>query len=360
MNPLHYGVVVGINRYPDLNPLKRAKGDAESFGAWLTDPHGGGLPPQNVELVVVEDAQMPDGTLRENAVPTRNEVLSALHRFRKTVNDHIDQHPDEWKNTRLYFYVSGHGIAPGPRDAALLMANASPEWAGENLSCSQLLSFFGESQTFHELVIFADCCRERLANAPLSGVPWPLDARDNGSVLTALGCATHFGDIALEPDEEMEGETDPDKLRGYFTKALLEGLWGQAVDGTNNGEVNSNSLARYVRQRVCDLTKHRRHQQRPTMDSDPAEPIIFRQDFPGVSEVKHQVRLQFVTPFSGKALLLNGIGDVIAEHQVPGDEWVIALTNSIYQITPENAGAEVHFRNDGFFKVWGEERDVQL
>jgi hypothetical protein len=30
-NPLHYGVAVGINRYPDIRHLKRAKGDAEEF-----------------------------------------------------------------------------------------------------------------------------------------------------------------------------------------------------------------------------------------------------------------------------------------------------------------------------------------
>ena len=71
MNALHYGVLVGINRYPDLRLLKRAKGDAEAFYEWLTDPRGGGVPSENVALVVVDDNKMPDGTPREAALPTR-------------------------------------------------------------------------------------------------------------------------------------------------------------------------------------------------------------------------------------------------------------------------------------------------
>src|SRR5262249_22089201 len=60
-----------------------------------------------------------------------------------------------------------------------------------------------------------------VSNAPLGDVPWTRTPRDNGAVRTAFGCATFFGDIALEPSEAVGDETDPDKLRGYFTQALL-------------------------------------------------------------------------------------------------------------------------------------------
>jgi hypothetical protein len=363
MNVLHYGVVVGINRYPDLRPLKRAKGDAEAFYEWLTDPQGGGVPSENVALIVVDDNKMPDGTLREAALPTRAEVFNALFKFRKAIDEHIAEYPENWEQSRLYFYVSGHGIAPVPKEAALLTANAGPEWYGENVACSRLLSFFGECQFFKELVIFADCCREWVSDAPLGDVPWTRTKRNNGAVRTVFGCATCFGDIALEPDDAVGDETDPDKLRGYFTQALLEGLRGQEpVDP--NGEINSNSLAIYVKQRVIDLTKNRRHPQEPTMDADPAAPIVFRTGVPAATanptQVKHRVRLRFVTPFQGKARVLNGDLTLIDEHQVPDGAWVVELANGLYVVTPTDSLGGVDFRNEGFFRVWGEDCDVEL
>src|SRR5215831_330045 len=122
MNRLHFGVAVGINRYPDIRHLRRAKGDAEAFANWLSRPDGGSLPTSvetgallkggHVVTVVVDDAQVPDGTAREDAKPIRRDVFIPLMRFKQTVEAHIADHPGDWVETRLYVYVSGHGIAP--------------------------------------------------------------------------------------------------------------------------------------------------------------------------------------------------------------------------------------------------------
>ncbi len=365
-NPLHFAVTVGINRYPFFGNLKRARGDADEFAKWLRDPKGGGLDPANVATVIVDEEKekLPDEIFSQQAVPTSAQVFDALQKFCEKVDAYFkdDKHDaNDWYKTRLYFYVSGHGIAPGPKDAALLMANASPNRAGENISCSQVLTVFGKSQLFHEVVIFADCCRERFPENFLGGVPLTFKDRKKGQVLTVLGCATYFGDIALEPTQEAVGEDDdPDKLRGYFTQALLEGLRGQAIDDPTTGEINSNSLARYVRQRVKNLTESRRNPQQPTMEADPAEPVIFR--IPKTTKAKtlpkHQVKLKFVTPFQGKALLYDGNIKKIGEHRVADGEWVVKLANGLYQVTAEG-GASI-FQDGGLFSVLGEEREVEL
>lgn len=351
MNQFHYGVVVGINRYPDIRHLQRAKGDAEKFAKWLHDPDGGDVPVENVVKVIVEDERVPDDALREDAIPTRREVFNAIHKFRKRVDDRINRHPEDWDKTRLYFYVSGHGIAPDVKDAALLMADAGGDWYGENISCARLLSFLGKAQTFREVVVFADCCRERVPSAPIGDVPWTLVERNNGHVLSVLGCATYFGDLAFEPPRTESG----DDLRGYFTQALLEGLRGEAADSAS-GEVNSNSLARYVRQRVMDLTGHLKHPQTPTMEADPAEPIVFRRLSANTVAPRHDVRLRFETPNHGIATLRDSDGKILGRQDTGAGVWVVNLANGLYEVTVNGAS----LKNNGLFKVWGEGKDVVI
>jgi hypothetical protein len=49
MNELHFGLCVGIDRYPGFpgRDLSSASGDARSFRDWLVAPAGGALPAGN-------------------------------------------------------------------------------------------------------------------------------------------------------------------------------------------------------------------------------------------------------------------------------------------------------------------------
>jgi uncharacterized caspase-like protein len=364
MNRLHFGVAVGINRYPDIRHLRLAKGDAEAFARWLSKPDGGSLPTStangaliatgHVATVVVDDAQVPDGTNREDAKPIRKDVFVPLMKFKKAVEAHVAEHPEDWVHTRLYVYVSGHGIAPQAKDAAILLADAGPDWFGENISCAQLLQYFMETQPFHEVVIFADCCRERIPNAPLGGLPWEFTTGNNGNVVSVLGCATYFGDLAYEPPIDVKQVADDQ--RGYFTKAVLEGLEGSAADPA--GAIDSTSLAKYVRLRVLELTKHKTPSQTPTMEADPADPVVFRAA-PGnaVKTITHRVRIIFPPGFKGTATLRDGTDEVLSTHTA-GGVTTIHLPNGLYSITPKTAGTV--FQEGGLFRVWGSDRDVQL
>ena len=51
-NPNDFAVVIGISRYPYLKDIAGSVNDAEAFASWLTEYSGGGLPHNNVSLVV--------------------------------------------------------------------------------------------------------------------------------------------------------------------------------------------------------------------------------------------------------------------------------------------------------------------
>jgi len=61
-NPEDYAIVVGINYYPALRKLKAAEKDATLFAEWLMSPEGGGLPPDNVRLILSSNYEKPAPT----------------------------------------------------------------------------------------------------------------------------------------------------------------------------------------------------------------------------------------------------------------------------------------------------------
>lgn len=349
-NQLHFGVVVGINCYPEFQNLRFAKTDAEAFAEWLLNQSGGNLPSNNIKLIVAEDDVMPTNTIRENAVPVRTMIYTAIKRFWKRVKTHVDENPEDWHKSRLYFYVSGHGIGPSTQDVALLMANAGPEDYGENISCRELLHCLGDNQYFAEVVIFTDCCRDRAPNAPLGSPPWTKKQRDYGEVKTALGVAADFGGKAYEPDSN--GKVDPDDYRGYYTKALLEGLYGHKIQG----EVNSKTLADYIQKRVKELLTSGERTQNCHMYGDFNSPIVFSEQ----TNAELSFDIRFDTDYQGIALLLYGDGQEIERWQVDGEgfSWPVSLAQGLYRVVPMD-GNQTKFKNDGYFAVIGGE-DVIL
>lgn len=360
MNDQHYAVVVGIDRYAELRNLNAARQDAEAFAGWLKSPEGGGLPDANVALITIPDQQMPDGTPRRKAKPTKERVFDALDDFREECERHFEEHPEDWTRTRLYLYVAGHGIArsteEGTRDAALLMANAGRRCLGENVSCAKLLSFFETAEFFHELVVFADCCRGHAGGAPICGPTWTEVNVRKGGVVTVVGYACQFGDKAFEGDPE----DDPDDRRGYFTKALLEGLRGAAVN--DNNDVDSTSLAEYVHPRVMRTSGERRSPQRPHF-MNPQPPIVFRRNVPAweSKEAKtHRVTINFVTEFRGPVAMLDGEFEKLGERDGTETPWILPLENGLYKVGPADESLGNPFKGGGLFQVFGEDTNVKL
>jgi hypothetical protein len=357
MNKLHYGVIVGINRYPGIRHLQHARQDAEDFYAWLTDPQGGAVPKRNAALITVPDKLIPDGIPRNKAKPIKTQIEDALYKFRSKLEAHLEQHPEDWEKTRLYFFASGHGIAPTPDEAALLMADAGPDHYGRNFSSAKYLSFLQRGQFFKELVFFADCCRERVANAPINGPDWTEVVGNNGELLTLRGYATYFGELAFE---EQEPVADPNQLRGYFTKALLEGL-RKAINPATH-QLDSVYLAQVVTDRVQELTAKLPKPQKPFFVPEPVSPnIVFKTDISKktiAEALTQEVRLIFPASFKGKVNLFDGKHNLIASHDVRKPVWQIPLDVGIYRVKTTDGSRP--FATDGFFEVSGANKDVTL
>jgi hypothetical protein len=349
-NPYHFGLVVGIDRYPALSDLQHAREDAQAFFDWLTHPDGGSVPPDNCRKVLATDAQMPAGVPREQAVP----VLEQLHLRIKEVEDLGDlvfkRTPELWLDTRLYYYVSGHGIALDADDAALLMANAGrPDWM-LHLSCKAVFNHFLRRQTFRELVMFADCCRDAEPRAPWLPLPFdPTLKADHGGVVSAVCYATLYGAQSFEPETA-------DQRRGYFTEALLRGLSGEAA--SIQEPIDSNNLAPFVRQRVRGRVEQNGFAaQDPEFKCDPARAIVFRppHDAPPV----HPITMRF-GPYAGPVRLRGEGRRVIAQRVVrAGEPWEYKLPTGLYKVEPVPADA-AKFNHGGMFEVHGEARNVQL
>jgi hypothetical protein len=116
MNPHHYAVVVGIGRYPGgFPPLGGPVRDALEFAAWLKGRRqGGGVPAKNIKLVLTPHVR---SMALNRAKPTKEMIDRALQeiydRARKAEDDaDEDQREEVRAQTRLYFFVAGHGIMP--------------------------------------------------------------------------------------------------------------------------------------------------------------------------------------------------------------------------------------------------------
>jgi hypothetical protein len=348
MNPLHFAVVVGIKSYPGISDLQSALSDAEKFSQWLqTD---GGVPPGNIKLIHID--QKFDDPIA--AKPSRDDINMALKQVNASVEAKIKDALLDWEKTRLYFYVSGHGIAPTAGETALLLANASEGNWGENIACRSYLERYVDCQYFKEVLVFSDCCRNRLA-ADLGIPPFGPRKITRGRVEIFLGYATLLGDAAYEPTEGA----DPNQARSCFTQALLEGLGGAAPD-PRTGEINTATLAAYIRERVIDITSDKRYRQIPEFPTDPGRPIILR---PATAPVvaQHTITIVFPAGFSGTAeLFYNGIGRPLGSWKVADGNWVVKLQNALYEVRPAGENDGSRFQNNGLFKINGGDRYVQL
>ena len=223
MNDFHYAVVIGINLYhPRFKNLTAAHNDAQDFFQWVTSATGGGVRPEtNAKLVL---AELPTNPTAQQAQPTREAIHNALEKFKDLASK---TSPVNWPKTRLYVYTAGHGIAPAPNDAALLAADADEHHLTRHISCTSILEFFARVQVFREVVLFADCCRSSPRNdIQRMPVDWNDDSIDNGGARRFLACGAMFNRKAYE-----DLKSPPDLRRGYFTKALMDGLKGGAAYG---------------------------------------------------------------------------------------------------------------------------------
>ena len=233
-----WAIVVGIWNYPDLGNLTGPQNDAKAFADWVRSSTGGGVPENQVRLILSSDFDPADSASRAEPTPGRVEALF------DELDDIAQRNKERMEGLRvgrrLYLYMAGHGCAPILDESVLLMANATRRRAGYHIPGKPWANWFYRAGYFEEILLFMDCCRESYQQAPLN-VPAYIDvtapdAVDRGRRLFAF--ATKWSRLSRERPM-ADGA-----VRGVFTVALLEGLKGAAAEP--DGRVTANSLAGYL------------------------------------------------------------------------------------------------------------------
>jgi Caspase domain len=349
VNQLHFGVCVGIDRYPGFpgRDLGSARGDAIAFSQWLLGPEGGALPPDNVTVVTASAEEM--WAQAWDARPQLKEVNRALDSYNRRLRDYLDADPASPNASRLYVYASGHGIGPMDGECGVLMADADLDNLGDHVELAKYRQWYEGFGKFREVVIFADCCREiPAAGVPANGPPFTWSGQPIG-VHAFTGYASRLGEAAWEP----KTTADRDAARGYFTRALLAGLRGGAVD-PSLGVVTSTTLAQYVSQAVEESTRDvLAYPQKAEHKGDPAVPILFSSP---AEPLRHRVTIQFPDGFSGDVVIRSAGGTEVARAQAAGADWAVELPDGYYEV----AAATTTTSTDWLFKVVGVDVDVRL
>jgi hypothetical protein len=228
-NSDHYAIVIGIDNYPHLRPLRSSAQDARTFAEWLVAPAGGCVPQRNVTLLV----SSPETPVESSpARPQRWEIDRELLNYGGGSGGRLGK--------RLYFYFAGHCFGPAA-DLGLLMADASPQRLGANIGLQRYRSFLRSSGLFDEVIYVVDGLRDPNVTAPT--MPPSLvgpEQRADASVAELL---------LLAAVSQAQGPGD--EPRGRLTQAVLEGLQGKAADA--GGRITSETLGAYVRLRVQEL-----------------------------------------------------------------------------------------------------------
>ncbi|OEJ21618.1 hypothetical protein AS594_39515 [Streptomyces agglomeratus] len=346
----HFGVVIGISHYPGISNLHGPVIDARAFHDWLVDPEGGQVPESNVELITTPAAGIPFPDAYD-ARPIKREIDRALERLNIQAKS-IKDNPQRWRDSRLYFYVAGHGIMPGRGETALLLADARTGMYS-NLELRSYLDWYRRCGLFQEVVVFADCCRNSVSQVEPSPVPFSNCARPELQVFTLVGYAAALGKPAYE---EVEMSLPADERRGYFTKALIDGLSGGARDDPDFEAITAGTLAQYVAAAVADATRNKPVPQQVEMPADLVRPIILGNR---KAEWACTVTIRFPIGWTRPVEIPFHNGQRAA-HDPAAGPWTINLQPGVYGVVLPGTFDGSPFAGKGLFAITGGSCDVQL
>ncbi len=319
----HYALVVGIDDYPDFNPLKGAKNDAKAFTNWLkNDETGGGIPDANFELVLSSPNPVK---------PIQDDIDDALKRLFDKAKDANAE--------RLYIYFSGHGVAHTAFSTNLCLAKWSKRRTGAALDSMNYLECTKEMGIFKEIILFMDCCRTRTRGrnalhytfAPIApGVNAP-------NSRTFVGYATEYMLAAHEAavtDEEILPLDDEDQkaeeVRGHFTRALIEALESKAA--RPEGGVTAGALKNYLETRTIEIAKSANHNQKPEVQNGlntSPQPVFGSALPPADDQAGHvSIRISFGPARSGDMAFEGENLSVLKKGKAATGPWIISGLNA--------------------------------
>jgi hypothetical protein len=312
-------LVIGISRYADaaadppwITNLNGPDVDADAIDKWLRKETGGGLPDDNV--TVIRSANFPDPT---NIGPQQKAIVDGFTAVKDLPTNAYEGHAGR----RLYVYVSGHGLAHGKYDAAVITAEATRDKILATL-VNTWFDWFWYAGRFKEYVLWSDICASRDPTTPLLPCPWNEEHRlDASEGRQFIAYAAGFGKIAVE--NEIEGE-----WHGAFTYALLNGL-----NGALGTPVTSADLQAYIHNSLATfMTEKQRNDSRvghepafgttdPLLFGSPPQPLTFT------------VTLQFPPDCGGRQATISGDPTMppIEQKSLPANaEWEVDLAAGAY------------------------------
>jgi hypothetical protein len=319
-----------------LDPLSGPENDAKDFAAWLEDPNGGAVPPENIDCILSSDP-LPQGEV-PSAHPTMDRLDSAFERL------------IEWseKNRghggrRLYVYLAGHGCAPNLNEVGLLSASASQLRVGDYLAGRLYGDWFSQAAYFDEVVWFMDCCRENYPRVPIRLPPW--------APVTSTRPSKHLYGYASQFTQPAREGRDPDsgQVRGLFTLALLAGL--RDADRDRKGRLTSTALAGFVYSYM--ISKARSivgdQVQEPQFDIYTNREVVFEFPTKAPARPTWTVTLKLSRKNRGKTVeLLGGDGQVIPPETSGTVNWRWdALPDGLYRLRLDGVGHK-------FFELLGQ------
>ncbi len=235
-----WAVVVGINSYPNIRPLKYAVADARAFYDLLVT--GNQVPAENVFLLLNEQATLPAlrsalGTKVKNSAGADDMVIIYFAGHGATERDMMSPDGDGLEKYLLPYEAD-------PND---LYASALP--------MREVAHIFHRIRS-ERLVFLADACYSGASGGrtvSVSGV------RANLSDRFLERLAGGKGKVIITASSANEVSVEKDELgHGVFTYYLLQGLGGPA-DTDADGLVTVDEVYRYVSEKVPAATGQEQH-----------------------------------------------------------------------------------------------------
>jgi Caspase domain len=303
-----HALLVGIDGYSKLKLLRGAEADALAFGEWLKDRKGGNVPAANITTILSSSYPSPNHPTR--ARPMTDDIRSELERL----IDDSQELRKRWR--RLYLYLAGHGFGPSIDETALLMANASRATL-HHVPGVRFANYFRETSVFSEVVLMMDCCRDHYPRPPLVdlGLPSLPPRRSEAPFFFAFATKWSL--------RTREGTDDSGKVRGHFTRALIEAL--------DQPRATSHTVCEYIVGRLPELARRRGYY---APEFRFGKTIAFgssarsgSQEPPPVANVTFQTAKPRV-----RLRIVDSAEAIVAEGPMDTSPWTVPLPRGLYEL----------------------------
>lgn len=328
---MNWAVVVGIDHYwSEKASLKGAVRDALKMRDWLLDPAGGGVPKENMALILSPAGKKPAGVKAPEATTASivNSIADLLKR-------------SKGEGERLYFYYAGHGLTArvNQRDEnALVCSDFTDVLTTNSLALRSLWEFF-ETVQFQDQFFFVDACR----NIPWENVEfevgrWPLPRKRDPGQPPAQQFILYATSPGLRSQELQEAGNE----RGAFTEVLLDGL-----KGTSNAKAWSPDKENYqVRwERLVDYVKGTLEERRLAVGQGVAQDAFQIPQDTGAHGVAGRARNPVLAEFAANAFPDEKLRIVLSPNEVVPVAEVTVLDEAAMPVQTKNqlAGLPVEF-----------------